>query len=134
MLGEKIAESAGKVMVSRVLPSGGAGPQMETTFEANTSLLGVDSKETGTYSAVLKPEGYLFGGGQGVLMGAGGEMATWVGHGVGRIGRDGVVSYRGAIYYQSSSQRWSRLNGVAAVFEFEVEPQGPVRAQIWEWK
>jgi len=44
------------------------------------------------------------------------------------------VSYRGAVYYQSSSSRWSRLNNVAGVVEYEVDAQGNTRAQIWEWK
>jgi hypothetical protein len=44
------------------------------------------------------------------------------------------VSYRGAVYYQTATPKWSRLNGVAAVFEYEVDAQGNTRAEIWEWK
>jgi hypothetical protein len=33
-----------------------------------------------------------------------------------------------------ASPAWSRLNGIAAVFEFEVDPQGHTRAHLWEWK
>ena len=67
-------------------------------------------------------------------MGKDGEMATWVGQGVGMIKKDGAVSYRGAVYYQTTSQRWARLNSVAGIFEHEVDAQGTARAQIWEWK
>src|SRR2546427_6637215 len=38
---------------------------------------------------------------------------SWVGQGVGTMKKGGAVSYRGAVYYQSSSSRWSRLNSVA---------------------
>jgi hypothetical protein len=48
--------------------------------------------------------------------------------------KDGTVSYRGAVYYQTSSPRWSRLNKVAAIFEHEVDGQGNSRSEIWEWK
>jgi hypothetical protein len=67
-------------------------------------------------------------------MGKEGDLGTWTGQGVGTIKKDGAVSYRGAVYYQSSSARWSRLNSVAAIFEYEVDTQGNTRSQLWEWK
>ncbi len=107
---------------------------METSFEAQGTLLNVEESETGTYWSVVRPDGTLFGEGQGIIMGKGGELATWVGQGVGTIKKDGAVSYRGAIYYQTSSPAWTRLNGVAAIFEFDVDQQGGSRSQLWEWK
>ena len=44
------------------------------------------------------------------------------------------VSYRGAIFYQTSFEKWARLNRVVAVFEYEVDPQGNTKAHMWEWK
>jgi hypothetical protein len=133
MLGDKIYEATGRVTARRVLPNPG-GPKMETSFEAGGKLLGVDGRETGTYWSVVRPDGTLYGEGQGILMGKGGEVATWIGQGVGTIKTDGGVSYRGAVYYQTSAPAWNRLNTVAAVFEFEVDAQGNSRSQLWEWK
>ncbi|MGH9720486.1 MAG: hypothetical protein ACRD8O_09750 [Bryobacteraceae bacterium] len=107
---------------------------METSFEANGRLVGVEETETGTYWSVVRPDGSLYGEGQGIVMGKGGEMATWVGQGVGTIKPGGAVSYRGAVYYQSSSPAWSGLNKVAAIFEYEVDAKGGTRSQLWEWK
>lgn len=134
MLSDKIGESTGSVTGQRVLPNRGGGPKMETSFRARGKLLGVGYDETGTYWAVLRADGTLFGEGQGVLMGKGGLMATWVGQGVGTVGKDGRVSYRGAIYLQSPSGKWKRLGRSAVVFEYEVDAQGNSRAQLWEWK
>jgi len=134
MQGEKIGEASGKVTSRRVLANPGGGPKMETSFEASGRLLGVEGTETGTYSSVIRPDGTLFGDGQGIIMGKGGELATWVGSGVGTIRKDGGVSYRGAIYYQTSSAAWLRLNTVAAIFEYEVDAQSNSRSQLWEWK
>ncbi len=134
MLGEKIGEASGKVTTRRVLSNPGGGPKMETSFESSGKLLGVEATETGTYWSVVRPDGTLYGEGQGVLMGHGGELATWVGQGVGTIKKDGGVSYRGAVYYQTSSSSWARLNAVAGVFEYEVDAKGGTRAQQWEWK
>jgi hypothetical protein len=67
-------------------------------------------------------------------MGRGGESATWVGQGVGTMNKDGSVSYRGALYFQTASPAWLRLNTVAGAFEFEVDTQGRTRSDVWEWK
>ena len=134
MLGEKIAEHSGKITGQRVLPSEGGAPEVETSFQASERILGVAATTLATYRASLRPDGLLQGEGQGVVMGSGGEMATWTGQGVGRFVGGGAISYRGAIFYQTSSARWSRLNGIAAVFEYEVDAEGNTRGGFWEWK
>ena len=134
MQGDKLGGESGKVTSQRVLASAGGGPKMETSFRASGTLLGVNETSTATYSSVMRPDGTLYGEGQGIVMGDSGHMATWIGQGVGTIKKDGAVSYRGAVYYQSSSPKWSRLNNVAAVFEYEVDAQGNTQSQLWEWK
>jgi hypothetical protein len=134
MQGEKIGEESGKVTSQRVLPNPGNSPKMETSFQANLMLLGVEATDTGTYRSVVRPDGTLYGEGRGIVMGKEGDLATWIGQGVGTIKKDGAISYRGAVYYQSASARWSRLNSVAAIFEYEVDAQGNTRSQLWEWK
>jgi hypothetical protein len=134
MLGDKIGEATGRVTGRRVLSNPGGSPKVETSFEASGTMLGVAEMEIGTYWSVMRPGGMLYGEGQGVLMGKGGEQASWMGSGIGTLKKDGGVSYRGAIYFETSSGPWARLNAVAAVFEFEVDAQGNSRAQLWEWK
>lgn len=134
MLGDKIGEESGKVTSQRVLPNPGGTPKMETTFQMTGTILGVGEKTTGTYTSMIRPDGTLFGEGQAVVMGNNGEMATWIGQGIGTIKKDGSVSYRGAIYYQTSAAKWARLNNVAVVFEYEVDALGNTHAQTWEWK
>ena len=134
MLGDKIGSSTGKITTQRVLPNAGGGPKMETSFQAAGTLLGVNVKEVATYWAVIRPDGTVYGEGQGVLMGANGEAATWVGSGVGTVKKDGAASYRGAIYFQTASPAWVRLNSIAGVFEFEADNQSNPKSEIWEWK
>lgn len=134
MLGEKIGEHSGKITGQRVLPSEGGIPKVETSLQATERILGVEAATLATYWAVARPDGHLYGEGQGVVMGSGGEMATWKGQGVGRFVGGGAVSWRGAIYYQTSSARWARLNGIAAIFEYEVDGAGNSRGAFWEWK
>ncbi len=134
MQGDKLGGESGKVTSQRVLASAGGGPKMETSFRASGTLLGVNETSTATYSSVMRPDGTVYGEGQGIVMGEDSHMATWIGQGVGTIKKDGAVSYRGAVYYQSSSPKWSRLNNVAAIFEYEVDAQGNTQSQLWEWK
>jgi hypothetical protein len=134
MLGEKIGSETGKVISRRVHPNAGGGPKMETSFQATGTLLGVSHTTIATYCAAARGDGTLYGEGQAVVMGKGGEMATWVGQGIGSLKKDGSVSYRGAVYYHSASPAWSRLNSVAAIFEFEMDKDGNCRDESWEWK
>jgi len=134
MLGEKIGESTGKVGSRRVLPNPGGGPKLESSFEAAGTILGVAQQEWGTYTAEMRADGTLFGHGQGVVMSKEGDVGTWTGSGVGTHTSDGGVSYRGALFFQTESPKWARLNSVAVVFEHDVDAQGNARSQLFEWK
>lgn len=134
MLGDKIGTEIGKVTGQRVLANPGGGPKMETSFRATGTILGVNETVTATYWSHVRADGTLYGEGQGVVMGEDGSMATWVGQGVGTLKKGGAVSYRGAVYYSSSSPRWARLNNVAGVFEYEVDADGNTKGELWEWK
>ena len=135
MLGEKIGQESGNVTGQRVLPSAGGPPRMETSFQAAGSILGIAHTTRGTYQSYMRPDGSLLGEGQGIVMGKdGAAMATWVGQGVGHIKPDGSINYRGAIFYSSPSPKWARLNEVASLFEYEIDPKGATKADIWEWK
>jgi hypothetical protein len=134
MLGEQIGTEHGNVTGYRILPSE-MGPKVEVSFQAAGTILGVEHSTLATYVSRMRPDGTVLGEGQGVVRGAKGQMASWVGTGVGKLGPRGqAISYRGAIYYQSASPEWSRLNGVAAVFEYEVDENGKSTSKIWEWK
>jgi hypothetical protein len=82
MLGEKIGDETGTVTTRRVLSVDGP-PAVEISFAAEGAILGVKHRTLGTYNSQMRPDGTVFGQGQGIVMGAGGEMATWKGHGVG---------------------------------------------------
>ena len=134
MLGEQIGEVRGKRTARRVLCTEGSGFKVEVSFESDGKVLGVDTHEIGTYWSRPRPDGGLYGEGEGVVLTPDGGMATWKGGGVGKFGAGGAVSYRGAIYYTTAHPKLARLNGVAVVFEFEVDAQGNTVSKIWEWK
>lgn len=134
MLGDKLGNVTGKVMLRRVLAAGPGAARMESTQQGDGTLLGVGFRDTSTYESGLRPDGTLLGSGQGVYMGAGGEMATWVGHGVGILTKDGGVTFRGALYLYSASPKWQRVNAVASLFEYQVDADGNYEGTLTEWK
>ena len=134
MLGEKIGEMSGKIASQRVLSIEGGSPKTESSFQQDGSVLGTNVKETGTYWTVVRPDGTHYGEGHGVMIGKDGKMATWKGHGVGTVKKDGSATYRGAIYFQTMPPKWSRLNKVAVLFEYEIDADGNSRSDYWEWK
>jgi len=133
MLGEQIGEEAGKVMVRRVI-SVDREAKVEVTVQSTGKLLGIETRSTITYCAGIRPDGSLYGEAQGLVMGTGGERATFKAQGVGKLLDGGAVSYRGASYYYSESAKLSRLNAVATVYEYEADADGNSRSKLWEWK
>jgi hypothetical protein len=133
MLGEQIGESRGKRTGRRAL-SADTGFKVEVSFEESGKMLGMDVNGFGAYTAAPRPDGTLYGEGQGVIMSRDGDMATWKGAGVGRFVGGGAVSYRGALYYNTASPKLARLNSVAVVFEYEVDAEGNTHTKSWEWK
>src|SRR5438067_13670939 len=134
MLGEQIGEEQGQITARRVLPSNGSGPKVEVSFQARGKLLGLEATDLGTYWSIVQDNGALYGEGQGVIMTTQGDVVQWTGAERGRFTEQGGVSFRGAVYYQTTSQKLARLNGVAAVFEHEASADDSVINRLWEWK
>jgi hypothetical protein len=133
MLGEMISEGKGKRTGRRVVAT---EPKfkVEVSFEDVSTVLGVQGMNIGTYTSGPKPDGALEGYGEGVFATFDGETVTWKGIGIGRFGEGGAVRYVGAISYSTTSAKLARLNGIAGVFEFDVDAAGNTSSKTWEWK
>jgi hypothetical protein len=132
MLGEQIGESKGKRLVRRILSVEPA--TAEVSFEDTGHMVGVPTNGTGTYTSVVRADGSIFGQGQGLIVSTDGEGITWTGTGVGHFGASGAVSYRGMLFFRTTSQKLARLNNACGAFEFEVDGDGATVSKIWEWK
>jgi hypothetical protein len=132
MLGDPLGESKGKRIVRRILSVDPV--TAEVTFEDSGNILGVPITGTGTYTSVIRPDGSIYGEGQGLIVTQDGEALTWTGNGMGSFGPGGTVSYRGMLYYRTNSQKLARLNNASAAFEFEVDAAGNTSSKAWEWK
>lgn len=133
-LGDQIGHDTGQITGTRILPGEPGEPKVEVSFEARGHLLNEEVTDMGTYVSRRQPGGSLYGDGQGIIMTASGETALWKGSGVGKLLRNGATSWRGAIYFQTESEKLSRLNGIACVFEYEADESGKVESKTYEWK
>jgi hypothetical protein len=132
MLGNQIGETKGKRLVRRVLSVN--PPTAEVSFEDSGQMLGINVTGMGTYTSVVRPDGSILGQGQGLSMTDDGESVTWTGSGLGKFGPGGSVSYRGMLFYQTTSTKLAALNNTCAAFEYEVDSSGQTTAKSWEWK
>lgn len=136
MLGNKILECEGKMTNRRVLSSDGALPKVETSFEIAGTVLGQNAKVMVTYWSTVRADGTLYGEcpGQGLVMTDGGDIATFRATGSGRFAnRSGAVAFRGALYHETVSEALAALNGLAVVFEWDVDEGGNASLQGWQW-
>ena len=132
MIGQLISETKGKRLVRRVLSVD--PPTAEVSFEDSGQILGVATTGMGTYTSVVSADGTILGSGQGMSMTADGEAMTWTGTGVGKFGPGGSVSYRGMLFFRTTSQKLAKLNGTCGAFEYEVDASGNTVSKVWEWK
>ncbi len=132
MIGEKIGEVTGKRLVRRVVSVD--PPTAEVTFEDSGTMFDIPIKGMGTYTSVVRPDGSIYGSGQGMSTTADGEAATWTGTGVGHFGPGGSVSYRGMLFFRTTSTQLARLNNACVAFEYEVDGDGNTLSKMWEWK
>jgi len=132
MLGEQIGVTTGKRVVRRVLST--EPPTVEVSFEDSGTCYGVATTGMGTYTSIVREDGTLFGGGEGAIVTADGEMITWKGTGIGRFGQGGAVSYRGMLFFRTASQKLARMNNACGAFEYEVDSSGSTVSKMWEWK
>jgi hypothetical protein len=132
MLGEQIGLTTGKRLVRRVVSID--PPTAEVSFEDSGHMLGVPTTGMGTYTSIVRPDGSIFGHGQGLNMTHDGEGIAWTGTGVGKFGPGGSVSYRGMLFFRTTSEKLAKLNNACGAFEYEVDASGATTSKVWEWK
>jgi hypothetical protein len=132
MIGDKIGETKGKRLVRRVISTD--PPTAEVSFEDAGTMFGVATSGMGSYTSIIRPDGSIYGEGQGLIMTPDGEVVTWRGSGLGKFGKAGAVSYRGMLFFRTASDNLARLNNTCGAFEYEVDAAGGTLSKVWEWK
>ena len=96
---------------------------------------GEDITDMGTYWQIIRPGGVLYGEGRVLMMTKDGGIADWTGFGVGRpTGPSRAAHYACCGSFQTVPEKLARLDGIAAVTEFDVAEDGSYHWKSWEWK
>jgi hypothetical protein len=131
MIGEQIEELKGKITGQRMV----SVDTMETTVSSSGSIRGTQVTQILTFVGRPTSEGVIHGIGMGMTMAGESGVATFTGEGVGRFGSSGNISWRGSIFYKTSSNgKLSFLNNMVEVFETEIDAEGNFSHKAWEWK
>ena len=134
MLGEVIFEEKGTTTGVRVLSADAAATKVEVTLQTEGTIGGVAQSSLWTYWSETRADGSIHGDGSGFMTTKDGDVIAMKGSGVGARAADGSVAYRGSIYFHTSSSKFSHLNTIAGVHEYDVDADGNTAAKVWEWK
>jgi len=135
MLGEILYEEKGRTTGVRVLSSEGGEVTLEISLATEGRILGVEQKSMWTYTSKTRADGSIHGDGNGFMTTANGDVIRLSGSGsAAGVKGDGSIQYRGAVHFHTNSPKFSKLNGVAGAFEYNVAADGSTVATVWEWK
>lgn len=130
MLGDVVYECKGKLVGMRVLPDG----KLEDSGIMQGIFLGEEFSGMWTAVAEVRPDGTGYSDIRGFYTTKGGNMGKFMGNGNGIHKPDGSMIYRGGVCYLSPPGKYSRLNGIAVVYEYESDKDGNYQMKGWEWK
>ncbi len=138
MLGELLFEIKGRLTGSRILNADEYKVEHSITEEGKFKDIEITILGTfWTIPTVDKNVTYVEG--QGIITTKDGEdTATFRGYGIGHSKGQVSASFRGSVFYKSSSSstngKLSFLNNKIGVFETEVDESGNSIEKVWEWK
>jgi hypothetical protein len=133
MLGDLIYEEKGTTTGVRVLESENGSAKVEVSIQTEGKILGVEQKSIWSYWSETRADGSVHGDGKGFMTTKDGALINLVGSGVGKAVGDGF-EYRGTIYFHTSAEKYSHLNTIAGVHEYDVDGAGNTVIKVWEWK
>ena len=132
MLGEIIGELRGKITGNRVV-SVECCPKIESSFQDIGKILDVEVTDLGTVWTTFKEDGGLSGEGHGIVFTNDGEIITWTCQGVGKM-KGKAMEWRGSAFFNTSSEKLARLNGILGIFEYDIDEEGNTQEKLWEYK
>lgn len=130
MLGDVVYEGKGKTIGMRVLKNG----KMEYTMTMPCLVYGEETLATWTSESEPRPDGTSFMEFWGSFVTKGGNMGKYAGTGNFINHPDGSSVGRGCVCYSNPPGKFAKLNGIAVVWEFQMDKDGNFHNKGWEWK
>ena len=137
MLGELLYEGKGRLAGSRILNVDEY--KIEHSMVEEGKIKDIEITMLGTFWTVPAGKNITYVEGQGIITTKDSQdTATFRGYGIGTSKGPVSVSFRGSVFYKSSSLstngKLAFLNNKIGVFESEVDESGTSNEKHWEWK
>ena len=134
-LGDLILDESGQVTGTRVLSTDASGTNIEICLQLSGTIRGVAETTIWTYTTLTRPDGSIYGSGQGVMTTQDRDVINLIGHGSGQTPPPGdTTRFRTMLHPHTASAKYADLNGIGLVGEYDVAPDGSAVNKCWEWK
>ena len=133
-LGDFILDETGQVTGTRVLSADASGAKIEICLQLTGTIRGVAETTIWTYSTLTRPDGSIYGSGQGVMTTQDGDVINLIGHGSGQAPPPGgSTKFRTMLHPHTTSAKYADLNGIGLAGEYDVAPDGSAVNKCWKW-
>ena len=134
-LGDLVVEETGTVTGIRVLSNDASGSKVEINLRTTGTIRGVAESTLWTYSQLTRPDGSLYGEGEGVTTTQDGDVIQWKGSGSGQVAAPGdTINFFSAAFAHTESVKYADLNSIGLVCHYDVAADGSTVCKGWEWK
>ncbi len=134
-LGDLILDETGQVTGTRVLSADASGASIEICLQLTGTIRGVAETTIWTYTTLTRPDGSIYGSGQGVMTTQDGDVINLIGHGSAQAAPPGgTTKFRTMLHPHAASAKYADLNGIGLAGEYDVAPDGSAVNNCWEWK
>tara|TARA_B100000809_G_scaffold179935_1_gene177555 strand:+ start:3236 stop:3643 length:408 start_codon:yes stop_codon:yes gene_type:complete len=133
-LGELVLEDSGQITGIRVLSTDASGTTLELNLQLSGTIRGVGQNTLWTYTMLQRPDGSLYGQGNGVLTTANGDVIHLIGSGSGKANPGGTVRFCTMLHPHGATGQNADLNAIGLAGEYEVAADGTATNKCWEWK
>ena len=134
-LGDLVLEETGSVTGIRILSADASGTKAEICLQTTGTIRGVAETTLWTYTQLTRPDGSILGQGHGLLTTQDGDVVQLIGHGSGQTpAPGGTTNFRIMLHAHSTSAKYSDLNSIGLVGNYDVGADGNTVDKCWEWK
>jgi len=134
-LGDLVLDETGTITGIRVLSNDASGSKLEISLRTTGTVRGVAESTVWTYWQLIRPDGSMYGQGEGVMTTKDGDVIQLTGHGSGQAPPPGdTTQFRTMLHAHTTAAKYADLNSIGLVGNYDVAADGNAVNKCWEWK
>ena len=134
-LGDLVLNETGSIDEVRELSNDASGIKNEIKLTLKGTIRGVEETTKWTYTALVRPDGSVYGEGIAVMTTVDGDVLNLTGAGAAKAAGPGEsTNFRTMLYAHTTAAKFTDLNHMGLVGEYDIAPDGKATNKNWEWK